>query len=135
MAAVHGSGGRAGMSGLAVQQMADRVAALMEERLRVRGRGLRDKLRNGGRRLPYRVRKEAEYLAEVAFLAQNPKVQTMLDDARIAAAYDTCMRHLNGVRATGRVAGFLLGLVGSVVFQVIVVVALALAFAAWRGLL
>ncbi|MFN3641365.1 MAG: hypothetical protein ACK4TB_00400 [Gemmobacter sp.] len=123
------------MGAITVQQMADRVAALMEERLGVRGSGLRDKLRRGGRRLPRRVRKEAEYLAEVAFLAQNPKVQTMLDDARIAAAYDACVRHLQGAAGKGRAAAFLVNLAGSVVFQLAVVAGLALAVARWRGLL
>ncbi|MFA5537714.1 MAG: hypothetical protein WDA23_00780, partial [Gemmobacter sp.] len=67
------------MSAVTVQQMADRVAALMEERLRIRGRGLAEKVKRGGRALPRKVRREAEYLAEVADLAQHPKVQTMLD--------------------------------------------------------
>ena len=123
------------MGAITVQQMADRVAALMEERLRVRGTGLREKLRRGGRRLPRRIRKEAEYLAEVAFLAQNPKVQMMLDDERIAAAYDACVRHLQALGRRGRVSGFLVDLVGSAVFQILVVAALALAVANWRGLL
>ena len=43
-----------------VQQMADRIAALMESRLNVGGRGLPEKLRRGGRRLPRRVRREVE---------------------------------------------------------------------------
>lgn len=123
------------MGAIAVQQMADRVAALMEERLRVRGTGLRDKLRRGGRCLPRRIRKEAEYLAEVAFLAQNPKVQMLLDDERIAAAYDACVRHLQGTGRRGRVSGFVLDLAGSVVVQLVIVVALALAVARWRGLI
>ena len=123
------------MGAITVQQMADRVAALMEERLRVRGTGLRDKLRRSGRRLPRKVRKEAEYLAEVAVLAQNPKVQMLLDDERIAAAYDTCVRYLQAIGRRGRVSGFLIDVIGSAVFQILVVAALALAVANWRGLL
>lgn len=123
------------MGAITVQQMADRVAALMQERLRVRGTGLREKLRRGGRRLPRRIRKEAEYLAEVAFLAQNPKVQMMLDDERTARAYDACVRHLQAIGRRGRVAGFLVDVAGSVAFQLLVVAALALAVARWRGLI
>jgi hypothetical protein len=123
------------LGAITVQQMADRVAALMEERLRVRGKGLPEKLRRGGRRLPRRIRKEAAYLAEVAFLAQNPKVQMMLDDERIATAYDACVRHLQAIGRRGRVSGFLIDVAGSAVFRIIVVAALALAVATWRGLL
>ena len=42
------------MAGASIQQMADRVAQLMEERLRLRGTGLEEKLRRGGRLLPRR---------------------------------------------------------------------------------
>ena len=38
-----------------MQQMADRVAELMEARLRVKGEGLTAKLKRGGRFLPRRV--------------------------------------------------------------------------------
>jgi hypothetical protein len=123
------------MGGIAVRQMADRIAAPMEERLRVRGNGLREKLRAGGRRLPSRIRREAEYLAEAAFLAQSPKFEPMLDDARIAAAHDACLRHLKGVRRRGRLSGFMRDVAGSVVVQRLLVAALAVGVAMWRGLL
>ncbi len=123
------------MGAIAVQQMADRVASLMEERLRVRGTGLRDKLRRGGHRLPRSVRREAEYLAEVAILAQNPKVEMMLDDARIAQAYDTCLRYLRGKAYKGRVGAFLMDLAGSAVLYIVLAAGLAMALARWRGLI
>lgn len=118
-----------------VQQMADRVAALMEERLRIGGKGLREKLRRGGRRLPRKVRREAEYLAEVCDLAQHPKVQLMLDDARIAAAYDACVKYLNPLGAGDRVKGALIGVGGSIAFALLVVVAGVVAVIVWRGLI
>ena len=117
------------------QQMADRVAALMEERLKVRGQGLEAKLRHGGRRLPRRVRKEAEYLAMVAQMAMHPKVQMMLDEARIAQSYDTCIRYLNGLGARDRILGRLLGVTASVAFAVLVVAGGLVAVLVWRGFL
>jgi hypothetical protein len=123
------------MSVTTVQQMADRVAGLMEERLRVRGKTLADKLRRGGRLLPRKVRREAEYLAEVAHLAQHPKVQTMLDDARIAAAYDICIRHLREVGAKERMIAMVLGITGSVAFGLLVLAGLFIAVLVWRGYL
>ncbi|MDR5653111.1 hypothetical protein [Ruixingdingia sedimenti] len=118
-----------------VQQMADRIAALMESRLNVGGRGLPEKLRRGGRRLPRRVRREAEYLAEVSVLAQNPRVQLMLDDARIAAAYDVCLRHLNGIGAAERFWAAVLGITGSLAFALLVVAGLVIGVLVWRGYL
>lgn len=118
-----------------VQQMADRVAMLMEQRMNIAGKGLRDKLKRGGRRLPRKIRREAEYLAEVAELAMHPKVQLMLDDARIAAAYDACVRYLNPLGAADRFRGALLGVGGSIAFALVVVVAGTIGVLVWRGLL
>lgn len=118
-----------------VQQMADRVAALMEQRLNVGGKGLREKLKRGGRRLPRKIRREAEYLAEVAELALHPKVQLMLDDARIAAAYDACVKYLNPIGATQRMKGALIGVGGSIAFALLAVSAGLIGVMVWRGLI
>lgn len=86
------------MSAITIQQMADRIAGLMEERLGVRGRGLQEKLRRGGRHLPRAVRAAAKDLADAAEKSKNPKLLVQLDRPRIAASYDTCLKHLNGLR-------------------------------------
>lgn len=118
-----------------VQQMADRIAGLMETRLGVRGKGLPEKLRRGRGRLPRHVRREAEYLAEVAVLAQNPRAQMMLDDARIAEAYDVCLRHLNGIGAAERFRAMVLGITGSLALALLVVGGLVIGVLVWRGYL
>ncbi|PJF09139.1 hypothetical protein [Pseudorhodobacter sp. MZDSW-24AT] len=83
------------MSAVTIQQMADRIAGLMEERLHIRGKGLSQKLRRGGRLLPRRVRLQAQELADMAQKAQNPKLLAQIDQARVATCYDTCLRHLS----------------------------------------
>lgn len=118
-----------------VQQMADRVAALMEQRLKIGGTGLSAKLKRGGRRLPRKVRREAEYLAGVSELAMHPKVQMMLDEARIAQAYDTCVRYLNPLGARDRLLDRVLGIGGSIAFALLVVGGGLIAVMAWRGLI
>ena len=123
------------MSATTVQQMADRVAALMEDRLRVRGKTLADKLRQGGRLLPRKVRREAEYLAEVAHLSHHPKVQTMLDEERIAEAYDVCVRHLREIGAKERLMARILGISASIAFGLLVLAGAFIAVLVWRGYL
>ena len=118
-----------------VQQMADRVAGLMEDRLRIGGTGLREKLKRGGRRLPRKIRREAEYLADVCELAQHPKVQMMLDDARVAEAYDKCVKYLNPLGASERMKGALIGVGGSIAFALLVVAAATIGVMVWRGLI
>ncbi|MFC3181048.1 hypothetical protein [Cypionkella sinensis] len=121
------------MTGVPIQQMADRVAGLMEQRLRVRGTGLAEKLRKGGRLLPRRVRTAAEGLQAAAVIAQNPKLWAQIDQESVAQAYDICVRHLNGVDSKDRRKGALVSVAGSVAFSVLVVAGLLFAVLLWRG--
>jgi hypothetical protein len=122
------------MSAVTITQMADRVAALIEERLGVRGRGLEDKLRRAGRRLPKRVRTAGDLLAEAAAMAQNPKLLVRVDEARVAEAYDICLKYLNKLNKGDRRKGAILGVAASVAFSILVVAVLVVAFLYWRGL-
>lgn len=121
------------MTGVPIQQMADRVAALMDEKLRVRGQGLSEKLRKGGRLLPRKVRAAAEVLAQGAAMAQNPKLLLQVDQQAVAQAYDTCVRHLGGVDAADRRKGTLVGIASSMAVSLLVVVVLVIAVLVWRG--
>lgn len=121
------------MSAVTIQQMADRVAGLLEERLRIRGTGLSEKLRKGGRLLPRKVRAAAEYLAQAAALAQNPKLLMQIDNGAVAEAYDQCLRHLGGVDAGDRRRGLIVGVAASIAFSVLVVTLLLGAVLYWRG--
>lgn len=121
------------MSAITIQQMADRVAGLMEERLRVRGAGLSEKLRKGGRMLPRKVRAQAAFLAQAAALAQNPKLMLQLDQAAVALAYDVCVKHLGGVNAWDRRKGAIVGVVASMAASALVLGALLLVVLRWRG--
>ena len=61
------------MSAVTIQQMADRVAALMQERLGVHGKDLAEKLRRAGRRLPSAIRAEARFLDTAAATGAKPR--------------------------------------------------------------
>lgn len=123
------------MSSATVQQMADRVAELMEERLRIRGDGLDEKLRRGGRALPKRVRREAEFLAQAARVAQVPKLLVQIDNAKVTEAYDACLRYLRPLGKGARLRGFLLDLAASWGFAILATVALVVVVLIWRGFL
>jgi hypothetical protein len=123
------------MSGASIQQMADRVAQLMEERLRLRGKGLQDKLRRGGRTVPKRLREAATVLSEAAALAQNPKMYGQVDYELVAAAYDSCLRQLGSVRAGERRTTAALNILASVAFSLLLLAALVAGLVYWRGLL
>lgn len=122
----------ASMGAVTIQQMADRVAGLMEERLAVKGTGLAEKLSRGGRALPRKVRAEAEKLAEFAEMAQTPKLLLQVDEAAVAEAYDICVRHLGSLAVAGR-GGALAGLLPSVLGSLLVLALLVIGLLYWRG--
>lgn len=122
------------MGAMAIQQMSDRLAALMEERLRIRGAGLEAKLTKGGRMLPRHVRAAAGRLAEAATMAQNPKLYLTVDQQKVASDYDLCLRHLSGLNLWDRRKAMVLNWLASTVFTLAVVGALVFAVLRWRGL-
>lgn len=123
------------MGAVAVQQMADRVAGLMEERLNLNGRDLSAKVRRGGRLLPKKVREAAQVLADAAEKSKNPKLLGQIDMGAVADAYDACVRHLMTVDPVGRRRDLFAGMVGSVGFGVLGLILAIIALLAWRGYL
>ena len=123
------------MSAVTIQQMAERVTVLMEQKLRINGRGLHEKLRKGGRMLPRRVRSAAEQLADAAERSQNPKLLLQIDEAAVVVAYDLCSRHLSQIDVGHRRMTAILGTASSMVISLIVVAMLVTGVLYWRGYL
>ncbi|MFN6924748.1 MAG: hypothetical protein ACK4P8_03785 [Tabrizicola sp.] len=123
------------MSAVAIQQMADRVAQLLEQRLAVGGRDLAAKLRRGGRLLPKRVREGAELLAVSAERAQNPKLLGQIDMGAVAEAYDACVRHLTAIDPASRRKETIAGMVGFVGYGILFLIVAVIAVLVWRGFL
>jgi len=121
------------MSAVAIQQMAERVSGLLEERLHLRGRNLAAKLRRGGRMLPRKVREGGELLSIAAEKAKNPKLLGQIDMGQVADAYDACVRHLITVDPAARRRNTIAGMVGSVGFGVLGMILALFALLAWQG--
>ncbi|NJS40135.1 MAG: hypothetical protein HC783_15220 [Rhodobacteraceae bacterium] len=123
------------MSAVAIQQMADRVEDLLEERLNLTGRGLSAKLRRSGRLLPRKVRDGAQLLAVAAEKSKNPKMLGQINMGEVADAYDACVKHLMTVDPAGRRRDTIASMIGSVGFGVLALLLALIAFLAWRGYL
>lgn len=123
------------MSAVTIQQMADRVAGLMEQKLRVSGKGLAAKVRRAGRRLPKQVRVAAEALVQATEMAKSARLMHQIDEELVAEAYDICLKHLGGVDPADRRKGVATGVAASIAFSLIVVVGLVLLVMQWRGFL
>ena len=123
------------MSAVTIQQMADRVADLMEQKLRLRGNGLAEKTRKAGRLLPKKVRLAAQALAEASAMAQVPKLYLQMDAEKIAADYDICLKHLGAVQAGTRGKTLMVTMASGVAFSLLAVAVLVLVVVWWRGLM
>jgi hypothetical protein len=123
------------MSSVAIQQMADRVAQLLDEKLSLGGRDLEAKLRRGGRLLPRKVREGAELLADSAEKAKNPKLLGQIDMGAVSDAYDACVRHLTTIAPVNKRRDLLAGMASSVGFGVLVLACAIIAVLVWRGYL
>jgi hypothetical protein len=123
------------MGAVTIQQMADRVSDLLQERLRIKGRDLSDRLSKGGRKLPRKVRAAAEGLALAAEQSHNAKLLVQIDEELVARNYDICVKHLTGLNRWDKRKGVLLGLTASILFSLVAVVALLIGVLIWRGFL
>jgi hypothetical protein len=123
------------MGAVTIQQMADRIEALLEERLRIRGQGLAARLKAARRMLPRAVRDAGMRLALAAERAQHPRLLAQIDDARVAADYDLCLRHLSGLGRRDRRMAWLLDTAASVLVILLAVGLLMLGVLRWRGFL
>lgn len=123
------------MSAVTIQQMAERIASLLEERLNIRGNGLTEKLRKSGRVLPRKVRNAAEQLADAAGRSQNPKLLLQIDEAAVVVAYDICSKHLVKIDAGHRRMTGILGTASSMVISLMAVAVIVIGVLYWRGYL
>ncbi len=86
------------MSAITIQQMADRVARLLDDRLQASGSDLATKLMRVRRHLPRRVYEAAARLSQATIAAKNPKLLARINEGVIAEDFDLCVRHLTAIR-------------------------------------
>ncbi len=121
------------MSKVSIQQMADRVSALLEQRLKVTGPTLEVRIKRTGSKLPRKIRDAAEALVQATQMADNPKLLMQIDYEAVAVAYDLCVRHLNSVNQAERRRGMLLDAAARIAFALLAVAVLVVVVLYWRG--
>ncbi len=123
------------MSAISIQQMADRIAALMEQRLGAKGHDLEAKLKSRGSSLPRKVRLAADGVAKAATMAQNPKLLLQVDHEALARNYDIALRHLNAMKARSRWMDTTLAVATSIAMSLVLAALLVIGLLRWRGLI
>ena len=110
------------------------LARLMRERLGIRrGATLEDKLRHAGRLLPRAERRAGRTLTEAERLWANPRLRRRLDPASITAAEARLRGFLEGVDAAERRKDVALGILATIAFDVLVVVAALIGWGWYTG--
>ena len=123
------------MGAVAIQQMAERVSALLTERMHVKGGDLEAKLRRAGRRLPRKIRHAAQEVATAMAHSYNPKLLIQINEETVAENYDICVKYLTALNKGDKLRGVLLGLATSVLFSLLAVAAMVIGVLVWRGFL
>jgi hypothetical protein len=109
------------------------LRGLMQQKLDVRGRDLRQSLRRAGRRLPRAVRKRGAELMRAEMLAHNPKTARQVDVAEVDVAYDYVRDYLESLDVVDMRRGRILSLTSAVVANLILVGLLFIVWLWWRG--
>ncbi|MEH6644652.1 hypothetical protein [Sulfitobacter sp.] len=110
-----------------------KLRGLMQQKLDVRGRDLRQSFRRAGRQLPRAVRKRGAELMRAEMQAHNPKTARQLDAEAIERAYEVVRAHLEAVDVGERRKARILSLAGAIVANIIVVAVLFVIWLWWRG--
>ena len=113
----------------------NQIRELMRQKLGVRGRSFSAALAKANRRLPRSLRKDGRLLADALPMAEHPKLRQTLDMRRLEGAAASLQAHLEAVDMADRRKGWILGVLGTIAFNLLVLSAIALGLLIWRGYL
>lgn len=119
-----------------IEKFRNRIAVLeglMQAKLGGRGRSLAGRFARAGRRLPKRIRRAGRILTEAEARMSHPGLARLQDTKAINAAFSEITAHLETIDPVDRRKGAVLGVLGGVVFNLILLVGGILLFLHWRG--
>ncbi|WP_208354298.1 hypothetical protein [Pseudaestuariivita rosea] len=123
------------MDSLGIQKKADEIAALLEQKFRLRGRTLQQKAKRARRFLPSYLMREIKFLSDAAQLAENPKLMRMIDQAHVDRAFKSVKSYLNTIDEKQRRRTALLDVFSRIGIQLFLVALAAGVLLYWRGLI
>lgn len=115
----------------------DRLASLrgaLADKLGARGHDLSGQLRRAGRRLPRRLRREAQLLVRAEEMGRHPKFARLVDPRMVARAEGRLSRHLEGIDSAAIRRGRAKDRVALLALYVLATSVLVVALLWWRGL-
>ncbi|SLN42830.1 hypothetical protein [Pseudooctadecabacter jejudonensis] len=112
---------------------AEDIKTLIEDRLRLKSRSLSHAIRRAGRLLPAWARREARFIAQAETMMAHPKLRVRVDEAKLARAHADLTNYLRTIDPKERRKTRVLGILGTVSFNLIVIVAAFVTYLVWRG--
>lgn len=111
------------------------LETLLRDRLGIRGATFAKQLRRAGRRLPRFARRAGQVIAQSQQMMQHPRLAAQVDRAAVDHAIDTLRTHLSGIDPVQRRMKTLLGLVGVIVFNLLILLILLGLVLRWQGVI
>ena len=99
----------------------------------MKGRTLEKALSRAARLLPKWAHREGTYLVHAQQFTGHPKLRLMIDDAKVTKAHAILIEHLKTIDPSERRKTKVLGVSGSISFNVLLVVGAFVASLVWRG--
>ncbi len=118
-----------------LDQMIADILTELRAKLGVRSKDLAKALAKVRHRLPRRVYRQAMTLVKAQPLAAHPRLRLTLDIPTLQAAATEVTTHLASIDVGERRKSWLLGMLGGLSFNLILMVALLIGFLIWRGIL
>jgi hypothetical protein len=119
----------------AISARSDELCALLADKLSLKKGTLAQRIRRAGRRLPARIRDQAQIVAGAEAMAAHPKLALRIDHAEVDRAFEEVRDHLRKVDPSDRRRGALLGAVAALAFNILLFMALILAFLRWQNII
>ncbi|MEX0338613.1 MAG: hypothetical protein AB3N11_06200 [Arenibacterium sp.] len=111
----------------------DALHRMMRTKLKLRGRDFPATLDKGRRLLPKSVRKQAQMLADAIPLSSHPKLRATLDHEALDRAARELEAHLDSIDLAEQRKSWLLGVLGSIAFNLLLIIGALVAFALWHN--
>lgn len=118
-----------------INEKSEALGALLRAKLGLRGKTLAAQFRAAGRRLPKRMHREGQLILTALEKLPHPKLAVTIDQARVNSAFTNLNHHLEAIDPADRRKGKILGWLGGVVFNLILVAGLLLAVLRWQGVI
>ena len=116
-----------------IENQAENLRVLLADRLGARRGTLARRVAKAGRLLPTGIRNDISAVAEAEIMTQHPKLGRRIDANFTQPAYARAVAHLKAIDVKDRRKGVILSILGSMAFNLLVVIVLLIVVLRWRG--